>query len=202
MADDIAAIASAIELERVRVVGHSMGGINAYLCAARHPALIDALVVVDVGPDSLTSAWAMANLAPLLRAWAEASFSDPDEAVATYLAGETGPHDEELRRFVLHNLRQRPDGRWTWRFDTAGLQSFLTNAPDPDAQWAALRQVACPALVVRGALSEVLSAPTAARMRQELPRGRLVEIADAGHDVHIEQRAALLAEAGAFLAAG
>ena len=104
-----------------------------------------------------------------------------------------------MRRYVTHNLLQGADGFWRWRFDAARLESFVTLAPDPATQWAALGQVACPTLVIRGAESEALRASTAARMCQELAHGRLVELAGAGHDVHIEQPRSLLPTVREFL---
>jgi pimeloyl-ACP methyl ester carboxylesterase len=176
-----------------------MGGINAYLCAARHPALFEELVILDVGPGSITSDWAVNTFTPMLQSWAEAAYASPDEAVADYLSGGPTPHDEELTRFVLNNLRRRPDGMWTWRFDAIGLRSWLTDSPDAEAQWAALRQIACPTLVVRAGSSPVLSAASAERMSRELQNGRGIEIAGGWHDVHINKFDALMPEVRAFL---
>jgi pimeloyl-ACP methyl ester carboxylesterase len=201
MAEDVAAIITALGLGRVRLVGHSMGGINSYLCAACHPALIERLVIVDVGPDSLTATTMAASLPLALRAWQQAAYDDPEEALAEWLSASPRAREQELRCYVDHNLQRRTDGRWVWRFDAARLGSFQRGAPAEAAQWAALRRVTCPTLVIRGADSEVLSAPTAARMVREMENGHLVEISDGGHDLHIEQPEALIAALRGFLTA-
>jgi pimeloyl-ACP methyl ester carboxylesterase len=49
MADDVAGLAAALELDRVDVVGYSMGGGAALQTAIRHPQLVRKLVVASAG---------------------------------------------------------------------------------------------------------------------------------------------------------
>ena len=200
MVEDLLAIVPALGLGSVRLVGHSMGAINGYLCAARQPALFEQLVICDVGPDTL-SPGLVAQMSATLADWARARFADPEVVLAEWLAGRAPAHEAGLRRYILHNLRQRPDGRWVWRFDAARLASFLTSAADEAIQWAALRKLTCPVLIVRGTESWALSAATASRMVDELAHGRLVELPASKHDPHIEQPVRLIAELRAFLGA-
>ncbi|GAA2398707.1 hypothetical protein Cme02nite_07470 [Catellatospora methionotrophica] len=46
---DVAALLDALKLERAAVIGHSLGGVVAYLFAARFPERVAALVVEDAG---------------------------------------------------------------------------------------------------------------------------------------------------------
>ena len=48
-ADDVAAVADALDIERMIVVGYSMGGPIAQLLWRRHPALVDGLVLCSTG---------------------------------------------------------------------------------------------------------------------------------------------------------
>ncbi|MGH9886125.1 MAG: alpha/beta fold hydrolase, partial [bacterium] len=57
--------------------------------------------------------------------------------------------------------------------------------------WAALAKLPCPALVVRGAASDVMSAEVADRMVDEvIPRAALQTVAKAGHSVMLDNPAA------------
>ncbi|WP_416567374.1 alpha/beta fold hydrolase [Nocardia testacea] len=47
---DIAGLVRHLDLGPVVVLGHSRGGITAYQLAARHPELVAALIIEDVGP--------------------------------------------------------------------------------------------------------------------------------------------------------
>ncbi|MEV0441323.1 alpha/beta hydrolase [Streptomyces spectabilis] len=49
--DDAAAVLRHLGLTDVVVLGHSLGGVNAYQLAARHPHLVRALVVEDIGAE-------------------------------------------------------------------------------------------------------------------------------------------------------
>jgi pimeloyl-ACP methyl ester carboxylesterase len=46
---DAAALLEHLGLDGVVVLGHSLGGLNAYQLAARHPHLVRALVIEDIG---------------------------------------------------------------------------------------------------------------------------------------------------------
>jgi 3-oxoadipate enol-lactonase len=49
MRDDVAGLLDALGLERVDVIGHSMGGVVAYLLAAEYPARVGRLILEDIG---------------------------------------------------------------------------------------------------------------------------------------------------------
>jgi pimeloyl-ACP methyl ester carboxylesterase len=65
--------------------------------------------------------------------------------------------------------------------------------------WEPLRRITAPALLVRGAESDVLSVEVARRMIDALPDGRLVEIEGAGHTVPADQPEAFSRAVRAFL---
>ncbi len=200
MLDDLEEIIAALGLGPAAIVGHSMGALNAFMFAAGHPKLVERVVIVDFGPDSVTpedcEAWES-----WLRIASRTSYSDRQEAIAEWSAMNPRARESHLRHFIVHNLLRRDDGRWRWRFDTAGLAGFLRRVPDETAQWNALRRIDHPALVIRGAQSEILRSRTACRMVQEMPAARLVELPGGGHDLTVEQPVALEAAIRSFLQA-
>ena len=96
--------------------------------------------------------------------------------------------------------RRTADGGLRWRYDAAGLQGFLALPPSSGELWAALRDVACPMLILRGAHSDMLTAPVAQRMALQARDGTLAEIAGGAHDLTVEQPRALAAAIDAFVA--
>jgi pimeloyl-ACP methyl ester carboxylesterase len=200
MAGDVAALVDALRLERVSVVGHSMGGVNAWWYAARHPARVERLAILDVTPDVIASPQLVAGMRSGLEAYADAAYADPQQALAAYLPEYTGPRSAELREFVRRNLQQGVDGQWRWRFDARGLTGWLdAAAADEAAHWSALRRIDVPVLIVRAGDSPFTASAGVERMVRELPRGRLVEIAGSGHDLHLDRHDALLRELRRFL---
>ena len=94
--------------------------------------------------------------------------------------------DPRLLRYSLrHNLRQLPEGTWTWKYDRRWLsperfasvrQSLRDLRDGADA-------VTCPVLVVRGAESDAFSDADAADFAATLPNARWTRVEDAGHTV-------------------
>jgi esterase len=66
-------------------------------------------------------------------------------------------------------------------------------------QWPFVEALACPTLVVRGGASPLFGADIAERMVETNPQVRVVEIPGAGHSVHHEKPAEVIAAMRSFL---
>jgi len=169
-------------LRRLVLVGASLGGIVSLTHAAAHPDSVAAVVLIDVG-HRLEEQGVM-KIMDFMQA--HESFGSLEEAateIAKYLPHRQSVRPERLRR----NLRQRPDGRWVWkhgynrRLRAEGDEHRRTwrNVIDGlDVDAASLR---CPALVLRGAFSDVLSSAGAEEIAALIPNARLATVANAGH---------------------
>lgn len=156
------------------VVGQSLGGITAMLLAAEHPERVRALVVAEATPEAEPSA--VDAVARWLASW-PVPFASYGEALA-FFGGQT------LRaRAWSTGLERRAGGLWP-AFDADVLAAALA-ASQEHGHWDAWERVACPVLIVRA--SAGASRDEALRMVSLQPRARLAEIADAGHDVHLDQ---------------
>ena len=179
VADAVATIKER-ELAPAVVVGQSLGGITAMLLAARHPDLVRALVVIEASPaggdPDLDTA--VAEVAASLRRW-PVPFASRNAAIE-FFGGEHSPGAEVW----ADGLEQREDGLWP-RFDVDVLARTLHEAVARD-HWTEWEQIRCPTLVVRGGQG-TLDTGTAQQMLQRLPRARLADIPEAGHDLHLDR---------------
>lgn len=198
MAADLVGLLDHLDLPRTHLIGHSMGGMAGLLVAAQYPSRVEKLVIVDVGPDSITTDLA-SELVTTLHTFAEAAYTDPEQAVAEWLAGNPLARESLMRHYVVHTLARREDGWLRWRFDAAGLQRFVTDGVSEGQLWHAVDSVAAPTLVIRGEHSPVLTRSAAQRMVARLAHGRLVEIPDGGHDLGVEQPERVAAAIRQFL---
>ncbi len=199
MVEDLAAFVRELGLAYVALLGYSMGGVNAYLYAARYPEHVEQLIIGDIGPDLVTSAAGAQAVAGFSIA-AQAVFDDPEAAVQVARALDPRPSEADLREYTLYNVVQRQDGRWVFRYDAAGLaRDLLSHGPTEAAQWESLAQIRCPTLLLRGAESETLNRETAARMVQTIPNCRLVEVPKSGHPIPLDNPTGLLAAVEPFL---
>ncbi len=197
---DIEGFVSQLGLRRPVLVGQSMGGINAINYASRHGDEMAALVVVDVGPEIIPAGGARIRdfiAAPQL--------DSPEEFLERAVKFNPLRDPRILRRSLYYNLRQLPNGKWTWKHDTrrageAGSEDMARAAATrAEELWKAVPRIKCPTMVVRGAKSDVISDEQAEKFVSALPDGRFVRVENAGHNVQGDNPAGLLAVLEPFL---
>lgn len=168
-------------IQRIALVGASLGGIVSVTLASSRPDLVGAVALIDVGHELEEEG--VQRIIEFMSA--HESFASLDEAaaaVADYLPHRKEARVESLRR----NLRQRPDGRWAWKHQLGRVMraagerkpNWRSAVEGLDADAAAL---ACPVLVLRGAASDVLSQRGAERVTALIPDARLATVSSAGH---------------------
>lgn len=163
----------------VVLIGASMGGLTGILAARdAGPELVTKLVLVDVVPRFEKSGSARIRDFMFNHVHGFDSLEQAAEAVAAYLPHRTKPRSPEG---LKKNLRHR-DGRWYWHWDPA----FLTKPEDdPFIRVEKLEHAAIdltiPILLIRGKLSDVVSAEGVQDFLEKVPAAEFVELPDAGH---------------------
>jgi pimeloyl-ACP methyl ester carboxylesterase len=191
---DLETITAALDIDRLVLIGHSLGGRISSLFAARHPRRMAGLVLVDAGPE--LDARGVSRISTDVQRSVELSFASRAECENALAHAYPAAQPAALARLARHGLRKREDGRYERKTDPAfhAARGELT-AAEADALekktarelWEALGRITCPALVVRGAASDVLDPDTAERMAEEvLPNARLAVVPRAGHSVMID----------------
>ena len=194
---DLDAFVERLGLSRFVLVGMSLGGVNALAWAARHSRRLAGLVVVDVGPEIRTD-----GVRKIQAFTSEATpLASVDEFIERAMSFNPRRNRELLRRSLLHNLRQMPDGRWMWKYDQRhrGKVDPGAYARRRELLWAAVDAVECPTLVVRGAESDVFHDEDAEKMVARFRQGRWVKVPGAGHTVQGDNPGGLLRELRPFL---
>jgi pimeloyl-ACP methyl ester carboxylesterase len=180
---DAAAFLETLDVGPVLLLGHSLGGVNAYQLAAQRPDLVRALIVEDIGcrfgPPQPEESW------PLR--W---------ETLDAFLAFmRTTPIG--MNRLLLDNLVEYEDG-WGFRFSDENyrpVRQALTG--DWSDDWAA---IVCPILLMHGTTSWAVTRAEIDRMAALNPRCRVTIFDGASHVPHDEQPAEFATALRGFLA--
>ncbi|HJU10742.1 MAG TPA: alpha/beta hydrolase [Candidatus Binataceae bacterium] len=171
------------------LVGQSMGGLNSIAYATRHSAEMKGLVVVDVGPEINPAG------TQRIREFASTPELDSPEAFLER-AVKFNPlrNPAVLKRSLFYNLRQTPAGKWALKHDQRrGSEEYARIATAQRERLAQqIPQIACPTLIARGALSDVLTDDAAERFADSLQKGRWVRVENAGHNLQGDNPGGLL----------
>ena len=198
MAGDLAVVADRLGLGRFTLLGLSMGGRVAMAFAGTHPARVERLVIVDIGPE--ISEAGMLRVGTLMARSPEL-FPSLEHAVAFHRLTNPLYTEAMLRHRVQYGTRP-VEGGLTWKYDR-GLRDAVRAGTwrDPIDLWPLWRGITCPILLVRGADSDVLSPEIAKRMLDENLNTRFAEVPGAGHTVPGDQPVAFQALLSDFLSA-
>jgi pimeloyl-ACP methyl ester carboxylesterase len=169
-------------LSRVVVIGTSLGGLMGMVMAAIRPANVAGLVLNDIGPEvdraGVLRIAGYAGKLPPVSSWAEAAA----QAQSVYGLAVPGLTDAEWLDYARCGYRENANGVPAPDMDPKIGEAFKnTSAAAPD-MWPLYAQIkGVPMLVIRGSLSDILSAATVARMVREKPDLVHIEVADRGH---------------------
>jgi pimeloyl-ACP methyl ester carboxylesterase len=185
-AADVAAVVRALAPAAQAVVGMSLGGLTAIALSAEAPELVRRLVLVDVLPGIKEQR--ARHITDFTGG--PPSFASLDELLERTARFNPDRSRSSLRRGILHNAEQQPDGTWVWR--------WARHRPAPDSPapsgpgtgtrfeqlWEALSAVTVPVLLARGMRPDsVLDDDGERELRRRLPSAQVVHVEKAGHSL-------------------
>lgn len=178
MAQDLVELCDDLQLDKVNVLGHSLGGKVTMRFAELQPERIHKLVIVDISPRQYFS-----QHTPLMDAMMAldmttmTSRKDVDEALAADVV------DPAVRQFLLMNLNSDENG-WSWRINLPALKANYQALMAPVCEQAMLTM---PSLFVYGGQSEYVTEEDRILIQQHFTQPTFEVIDKAGHWVHAER---------------
>jgi len=193
-ARDVLALMDQAAIDRAVFVGTSMGGLITMALMALKPKAVVAAILNDVGPEvapeGLARIAAYAGQPVEIGSWSEAA----DYARRTNGAAFPDHGEADWAAFARRVFREQAGGEIVLDYDpdiavpirAAGAKALVPNL------WPVFRRLARkrPTLLVRGALSDLLSPAIAERMRKAAPDMAFVEVPGVGHAPMLDEPAA------------
>ncbi|WP_410678274.1 alpha/beta fold hydrolase [Avibacterium paragallinarum] len=189
MAQDLLTTLDHLGLNKVILIGHSMGGKTAMRAAALRPDLVRKLVVIDIAPvtygehghDSVFAGlFAVKAAQPATRQQAKPILAQhiPQESVQQFMLKSFDPASVEKFRFNLTALYQNYAQIMDWQ------PCFYPN----------------PTLFIRGGLSDYILPEYSEQILAQFPNATSFTINGSGHWVHAEKPEAIVRIISHFLA--
>lgn len=167
----------------VAAVGTSMGGLMAMIWASLQPDRLVGAVINDIGPEldprGLKRIQGYVGRSAPFASWDEAA-----EAIRT-INGVAFPNETDPAfwlAFARRVCRETPDGQVVLDYDPDISRPVQSGDVAPPDLWPLFDALATrPLLLVRGALTDLLSEDTAARMAERCPAMARVDVPGVGH---------------------
>ena len=189
--DDMLTLLGELSVARLVVVGTSLGGLMAILMAAMRPQLLAGVVLNDIGPEvdpaGVARIQSYAGRLPQVRNWDDAAA----QMKMTFGLALPEYSEQQWRAFARQSFDEGEGGVPRLAADPK-IGDAVRSIPVPpgaaQAMWLALGRLRdIPALALRGAHSDLLSAATFERMGTEVPSMVTVTVSNRGHAPQLDE---------------
>lgn len=194
MAQDIVNVLAHAGWKRAVLVGHSMGGRSTTYAAAKQPARVAGLALVDYTPEN---APAGTKRTTQLVGDTPDAFPSIDAAMRYFGKDDRARFEQYLKQENGQFIVKRD------RYFRDQFRKVLETGERPKLgvdMWQLIGELRCPVLSVRGSRSDMYAPETAQKMKAANARLQVVEV-DAGHNIAGENPAGCIGALRTFLAA-
>ena len=181
--EDMQGLIVELGLQRLSVVGTSMGGLMTFALNALSPDLIERAVINDIGPEiaqeGLDRIKSYVGVAGPFEDWEEAT------AYLSSITAEIFPDwtDAQWSDFARQCYIER-EGQIVIDYDPRIATPLATQSSDTEAEtlWSLFESMASvPSLLVRGELTDLLSPECVIRMQKMHPSMEVLSVPNVGH---------------------
>ncbi|PWA10126.1 alpha/beta fold hydrolase [Flavobacterium laiguense] len=191
MAQDVYDYCQANHLNKINIIGHSMGGKTAMLFAALHPELVDQLIVADIGPKFYAP-----HHQDILAGLNAVDFSikpsrnDVEETMKNYIP------DFGTRQFLMKSLYWAEPGQLAFRFNLSVFNGKINEIGKALAPNLIFEK---PTLFIRGGNSNYILDSDFENIKNHFPNSKIETIPNVGHWLHAENPALFYELVSTFL---
>ena len=191
MVQDIYEYCLANNLEKINMIGHSMGGKTGMLFAVTYPERIEKLIVADIGPKFYPQ-----HHQTILEGLNAIDFSkkpsrnEVEEILSHYIT------DFGTRQFLLKSLYWQEPGQLAFRFNVAVFNLKIDEIGKSLPDNAVFSKQT---LFIRGGKSDYILNEDFENLKKHFPNSSIETIPDVGHWLHAENPEMFYEKANSFL---
>jgi pimeloyl-ACP methyl ester carboxylesterase len=177
--DDVLSVIDQLRLERIGLIGHSMGGRIAAYIATRRPARAVALALLDTNLDNPSAkAIVCDGFQRNLRRYA--CVND----YAEWLLSTRPLLSERMANMLAQGALRKCEAGFELKVDPAIIDGYDEQQTSGNIDFSTLLElIRCPSIVIRGIGSAILNGQSAKEMAVRLRSAVLVSIQNSGHGV-------------------
>lgn len=186
---DVWELLASLGIDKVIVIGTSLGGLMAMIMACQRPASIAGVILNDIGPEldpvGLARVVEGAGLLPVVDNWQDAVH----ETRKNYGSAFPDWSDSQWLEYAKSTYRESNDGRLDMNFDrnigVASREGTSGVRQDPWQLFDAFLPI--PLLVFRGEHSDIFSSTTLEKMQRRKPDLAAVTVRNRGHAPYLDE---------------
>jgi len=191
MSQDVLQYCNEHQLNKVSIIGHSLGGKVAMLFATTYPEMVEKLIIADIGPKYYAP-----HHQDILAGLNAIDFStkpnraEVEETLYPYIP------DFGTRQFLMKNLYWKEPGQLDFRFN---LKVFNEKINEVGTKLSENAKFENPTLFIRGGNSNYILDKDLTEIKKHFPNFELVTIPNVGHWLHAENPKMFFEETARFL---
>ncbi len=190
---DIVELLDDLELEKVTLCGHSMGGKTAMMFALTHPERLEKLIVLDIAPVTYTH-----SHAPILQGLLNVDLSSAKSRADVEQQLVSAIPDKSTRLFIMLSLSGKP-GAYFWKLNASGLYDNLVKIGGFPVASLQGQHYPESCLFLKGGKSEYVAEEHYSDIYHLFPQATISVVDNAGHWLHVDSPEAVLAELLTFM---
>ncbi|UMB62227.1 alpha/beta fold hydrolase [Lutibacter sp. A80] len=178
-------------LDKVCLLGHSMGGKVAMLFAVTYPDFVSKLIVADISPR-----YYKPHHQPILAALNAVNFEiqntrkEVEDVLKIYI------QDTGILQFMLKNVHRKTKDQLGFRFN---LHSLTENNDEVGAALPSFTHFEGETLFLKGEKSDYITENEVGLIEAHFPNSKIVTVKNAGHWLHAENPKQFYSEVVSFL---
>lgn len=178
MMNDVKEYCEFKKLEKLDIIGHSMGGKVAMFFATHYPEKVDKLIIADIGPK-----YYKPHHQDILVGLNAVDFSkkpersDVDDILKTHIP------DFGTRQFLMKSLYWKESGQLAFRFN---LETFTKEIEVIGKELQRNQKFSGPTLFIRGEKSNYIIEDDFKGIKEHFPNSKIETIPNVGHWLHAE----------------